>query len=120
MYATYELMFPPRVIPSLREMRGPDWRQLVDRVVRLPEEHPESLAFTLMMIRLDGCLECETDSYRAMRGCTACARQTLRRFKGSDENLLRHYDRALADLREHLQLEVIPLRVESPISVQAA
>ena len=106
MYATNELMFPPRVIPSLREMRGPDWRQLVDRVVRLPEEHPESLAFTLMMIRLDGCLECETDSYRAMRGCAMCAMQTLRRYKGTDQDLLTRYNQALTDVVTHFGLEV--------------
>jgi hypothetical protein len=120
MYAENELLFPPRVITKLRQARGEPFRALVDRVLQLPEDDPEALAFSLMMMRLNGCLTCETDSYRAMRGCTACSRQTLRRFKGPDEDLLRHYDRALADLREHLQLEVIPLRVESPLSVQAA
>ena len=120
MYAENELLFPPRVITKLRQARGESFRALVDRVLQLPEDDPEALAFSLMMIRLDGCLTCETDSYRAMRGCTACARQTLRRFKGSDEDLLRHYDRALVELREHLELEIMPLRVEAPLSVQAA
>jgi hypothetical protein len=98
MYSTNELMFPPRVIPSLSEARGPDWRRLVDRVMALPEEHPESLALSLLMIRLDGCLECETDSYRAMRGCELCAIQTLRRFKGSDRDLIQRYKDALQDV----------------------
>jgi hypothetical protein len=92
----------------LRDARGPDWRQLVDRVVGLPEEHPESLAFTLMMIRLDGCLECETDSYRAMRGCAVCATQTLRRFKGSDRDLLARYNQALTEVVNYFGLEVAP------------
>ena len=108
MYATNELMFPPRVIPLLRDLRGPDWRRLVDRVARLPEEHPESLAFTLMMIRLDGCLECETDSYRAMRGCSMCAVQTLRRYKGSDRDLLTRYNQALTEVVTYFGLEVAP------------
>ena len=34
-----------------------------------------------------------------MRGCTACARQTLRRFKGSDDELLALYEKALAEWR---------------------
>jgi hypothetical protein len=106
MYATNELMFPPRVIPTLRDLRGPDWRRLVDRVAGLPEEHPESLAFTLMMIRLDGCLECETDSYRAMRGCAMCAMQTLRRYKGSDRDLLTRYNQALAEIVTYFGVEV--------------
>jgi hypothetical protein len=64
----------------------------------LPEEHAESLAFSLMMIRLDGCIDCETDSFRAMRGCELCAMQTLRRFKGSDRDLLGRYHSALQDV----------------------
>ena len=112
MYATNELMFPPRVIPSLRNARGPEWQGLVDRVTGLPEEHPESLAFTLMMIRLDGCLECETDSFRAMRGCATCAVQTLRRFRGSDRDLVSRYQTALADVEAFFGGECVwqPLR----------
>jgi hypothetical protein len=98
MYSSNELMFPPRVIPSLRGIRGPDWQGLVDQVTALPEDDPESLAFVLMMIRLDGCLECETDSYRAMRGCELCAVQSLRRFKGSDRDLLQRHKGALQDV----------------------
>ncbi|HLV45107.1 MAG TPA: hypothetical protein VKY39_09125 [Aggregatilineales bacterium] len=102
MYANNEILFPNYVIPVLRDMRGPEWRDLVDRVIPLPNEHPEKLAFVLMMIRLNGCLDCETDSYRALRGCAMCATQTLRRFKGPDQELLDAYATALADVREFL------------------
>ncbi len=98
MYTNNELMFPPSVIPLLRDQRGPEWQKLVDRVLTLEEDHPEMLAFVLLMIRLDGCLECETDSYRAMRGCNNCAIQTLRRLKMSDRELLKHYKTALKDV----------------------
>ena len=98
MYTKNELMFPPTVIPLLRDQRGPEWQKLVDRVLTLEEDHPEVLAFVLLMIRLDGCLECETDSYRAMRGCNNCAIQTLRRLKTSDKELLRQYKTALKDV----------------------
>ena len=54
----------------------------------------------LMMVRLNGCVGCETDSYRAMRGCAACAQQTLRRYKGDDEELLAAFEQALADVRK--------------------
>ncbi len=102
MYTNTELLFPNYVIPALRELRGPEWRQLVDRVLELPADHPESVAFVLMMIRLNGCLDCETDSYRALRGCAACAVQTLRRFRGADRELLDAYHQALADFQEFL------------------
>jgi hypothetical protein len=99
MYTNNELLFPNYVIPMLRDMRGSEWRELVDRVVNLPPGHPELLAFSLMMIRLNGCLECETDSYRAMRGCAMCALQTLRRYKGTDRDLLKIYEKALAEVQ---------------------
>ncbi len=98
MYAENELLFPPYAIPALRDTRQEAFRELVERVAKLPQDHPESLAFSLMMIRLDGCLACETDSYRAMRGCIPCAQQTLRRFKGSDAELLKRYGKALDEV----------------------
>jgi|FLYN01.1.fsa_nt_gi hypothetical protein len=100
MYTNNELLFPYPVIPSLRKLRGPEWRALVEHIVKLPENHEETLAFMLMMIRLNGCMACETDSYRAMRGCSACALQTLRRYKGEDAELVDMYQKALADIRD--------------------
>lgn len=102
MYEANEILFPNYVIPLVREMRGPDWRNLVDRVTELPTDHPETLAFVLMMVRLNGCMECETDSYRAMRGCAMCATQTLRRYHGADRELLKSYDKALTDVQAFL------------------
>jgi hypothetical protein len=102
MYAKNELLFPSYVIPVLRGLRGEEWRKLVERAISLSETHPEHLAFSLMMIRLDGCLECETDSYRAMRGCAMCATQTVRRYKGTDGEMLQVYEEALADIEAYL------------------
>jgi len=102
MYQANEILFPNYVIPLLRDMRGPDWRGLVDRVLTLPTDHPEMLAFVLMMVRMNGCMECETDSYRAMRGCAMCATQTLRRYHGADRELLKAYDKAMTDVQAFL------------------
>lgn len=99
MYTNNELMFPHYAISSLRKLRGNDWNNLVEHVLKLPESHEETLAFMMMMIRLNGCMACETDSYRAMRGCVACAVQTLRRYKGEDKELLDLYQQALEDVR---------------------
>lgn len=102
MYANNELMFPNYVIPISRDMRGEEWRKLVDHVLELSDDHPEKLAFVLMMVNINGCMECETDSYRAMRGCAACVAQTLRRFKAPDADLLDAYHRALAEVQDYL------------------
>lgn len=102
MYTNNELMFPHYAIPRLRDARGAAWSALIDRLSTLPETHEEVLAFMLVMIRLNGCLPCETDSYRAMRGCSICTLQTLRHFKGSDDELLTMYQEALVDMRRYL------------------
>jgi len=103
MYTDNELMFPNYVISMVRDMRGPEWRDLVDQVDSQPDNHPEKLAFVLMMVRLNGCMECETDSYRAMRGCAICATQTLRRFKGPDSELIEAYAQALVDVQTFVE-----------------
>lgn len=120
MYAENELLFPPYAVSPLKNAAGAAWRDLVDRVEALPEDHPESLAFSLMMIRLNGCLGCETDSYRAMRGCIACAQQTLRRYKGTDEDLLNRYHKALEDISSYLRLHPIETPLEEPVPARAA
>ena len=43
-----ELLFPPSLIPDLRDLREKKWRELVDYVSPLPETHPDKLAFCLM------------------------------------------------------------------------
>lgn len=99
MYTSNDILFPRHVIPTLKNLRTPAWREFVERIANLPETHEENLAFMLMMIRLNGCMSCETDSYRAMRGCAACAQQTLRRFKGEDDELFDLFQKALKEVR---------------------
>jgi hypothetical protein len=98
-----ELLFPSRVIPTLRNLRGDEWRNLVDRVNSLSPEDPDQLAFVLMMIRLGGCVSCNADSFRAMRGCTQCARQTIRRYRGTDRDLIEQFNEARKEVDKFLQ-----------------
>ncbi|MBN1660982.1 MAG: hypothetical protein JXA93_21475 [Anaerolineae bacterium] len=103
-----ELLFPPRLIPSLARLRGDEWRKLVEYIASLSETHPDTLAFCLMMIRLNACLGCVSGSYRFMRGCELCSHQTVARFQGTDEELVELYKRAKQDLeradKEHVDL----------------
>ncbi len=98
-----ELLFPAHLIPNLRDLRGEEWRELVERVAALPETHPDSLAFVLMMIELDGCLKCNSNNYKFLRGCYLCATQTVQSFKGTDGELIDLYHRAKKELSLHLQ-----------------
>lgn len=99
MYMQNALLFPREAIRSLKHARGARFAQLVDQVASLPECHEELLAFMLMMIQLNGCVSCATDSYRAMNGCALCAYRVVKRFKGSDEDLLDRYADALREIR---------------------
>lgn len=97
-----ELLFPSRVIPSIAGMRGEQWRALASRVHALPADDPDHLAFVLMMIKMGGCISCNADSFRAMRGCTQCARQTIRRYRGSDADLENLFQQARQEVLNHL------------------
>jgi hypothetical protein len=98
-----EVLFPLRVIPSLKELRGSEWAELVDRVQQADGQFAEKLAFVLMMVRLGGCVTCSADSFRAMRGCTQCARQTVRRYRGNDLELLEQFEHSIKEVEGYQQ-----------------
>jgi len=108
MYPKAELLFPPRLIGQLRNLRGPEWADLVDRATGVPETDLDSLAFTLMMIRLDSCIKCHEGSFRYMRGCQLCATQTVVQFKGPDEELVALYEKARRDVEAYLSGGPVP------------
>ncbi len=110
-YQKYELLFTPHLIVRLRDLRGEEWRKLIDQLSTLPETHPDALGFCAMMIRLNSCLTCEMDSYRAQRGCAMCARQTIISFKGTDRQLLQRYERARKEMVRHLEGKVALLEI---------
>lgn len=100
-----DLLFPDRAIPALRDQRGASWRALVSQVNAAGPESIEVLAFILMMVRLDSCVACNADSYRAMHGCTACAKQALKRFRGSDDDLIAQYQSAKVEIEQFLHTQ---------------
>jgi hypothetical protein len=99
-----ELLFPARLIPAMRDLRGADFRDLIDRLQNCHSEgDPEVLGFTLMMVRLGSCMTCTADSYRAMNGCTYCAKKTVRGYKGTDVDLRAEWESACREI-EHWRL----------------
>lgn len=97
-----ELLFPYRVIPALRDLRGPAWRKLVDKVAKQSPDAPDQIAFVLMMVRIDGCTSCNADSFRAMKGCTLCAQDAIRRYRGDDKELLELFEQARSEIENAL------------------
>lgn len=98
-----ELLFPAHLISSLRDLREEEWQELVDRVSVLPETDPDSLAFVLMMIQLDGCMKCNSNNFKFLRGCFLCATQTIQSFKGSDKQLLKLFEKARIQIDKELK-----------------
>ena len=101
-YQKYDLLFTPKLIPQLRNLRGEEWANLIDSLADLPDTHPDALAFAMTMIKLGGCLNCEMDSYRAQRGCATCAQQTIFSFKGSDQQLIKLFEQTRKSMQPQL------------------
>ena len=98
-----ELLFPTRVIPSPRNIRGDEWKLLIDRLTTLDAHDTDVVAFTALITRMASCNACNADSFRAMRGCTQCARLVIRRYKGSDNDLLELFRNIREDVEEFMR-----------------
>ncbi|HCS41064.1 MAG: hypothetical protein ACYDH2_08890 [Anaerolineaceae bacterium] len=97
-----EMLFPMRVIPSLGDMRGPEWQKLIEHLSDEMTDDSEKIAMTALVVKLAGCAGCNTDSFRAMKGCTQCARLIIKRFKGNDADLIRNYQDSQKEVTNYL------------------
>ena len=94
-----EILFPMRAIGALAEIRGKEWGKLVKKLGTMPQTDEAKIAFSLLMIKLAGCVGCTADSFRAMRGCTQCAKLVIKRYKGTDEELIELYTASIKDVK---------------------
>jgi hypothetical protein len=103
MYSKSELLFPQRSIADLQGLHGKDWDAMVRRIAALPELHPDSLAFTLMMVQMCQCTNCNMGSYKASLGCSACARRAIAsRGNNGDSHWIQHFEAAQAEVAAYL------------------
>ena len=102
-----QILFPLSVIPSLTDLRGERWKALIERLIVLDDLSLEKIAFSLMMIRLNKCMRCQADSYRAMRGCVRCSQGTIRRFNGEDNELVTLFEGTRSEVFEDPKLGLI-------------
>lgn len=106
-----ELVYPLRVTPVLETMRGNDWQLLVGRISSTRADLLDQYAFVLLMVKLSGCLACNADSFRAMRGCTQCARQTIRRYRGNDRDLIEQFNLSRREVETYVQKQALSGKV---------
>ncbi|MHC1784601.1 MAG: hypothetical protein AB9891_17915 [Anaerolineaceae bacterium] len=83
-----EILFPAYLIPELRDERGEKWQQFIDSIPSSPDKAGLESGLVLFLVKQGGCIGCNADSFRAMRGCKLCSQQTIKRFKGSDQSLI--------------------------------
>jgi hypothetical protein len=49
------------------------------------------------------CMNCDLGSYKASLGCSTCARRAIGAIKGSDTILMRHFEKAKAEVLTYLE-----------------
>lgn len=98
-----DLLFPSRAIEPLRKVRGEGWEKLISDLIELDPMSVDRIAFVLFMVRIGGCTTCQSDSFRAMRGCILCSNTTIKRYKGSDQNLIELYNEAKRDVSMYMK-----------------
>lgn len=101
-----DLLFPSKAIEFLRDIRGEEWEKLVNCLIDLESTNPDRIALVLMMVRLGGCASCQSDSFRAMRGCILCSTTSIKRYKGSDQSLLDLYAEAKLDVVKYMKEDI--------------
>lgn len=111
MPAMLELVFDPNIIPSLIDTRGKIWQDFLGSKTNWIEETPEQIALALLLARLNNCATCTTNSYRSMQGCECCTRQTLKRYRGSDQELILLFHAALSEVSTYLEKNNTPEKI---------
>jgi hypothetical protein len=83
-----EILFPPRLLGQLQNLRSTKWNNYVNDVLTKPIGDPERAGFIYFIAKFNACATCQGDSLRAMQGCSKCVQQVIKRFRGSDEELI--------------------------------
>ncbi len=103
-----EFLFAHWAVPVLADLRGARWRQLVDRIAPLPSTHPDSLALALVMIRVNGCANCDARRYRERAGCANCSRLVLTTLNRETEaELLARYHAAQKEVAQSTRMQTV-------------
>ena len=114
-----EILFPLRVVSDLRAVRGKEWDMLSAYIQSGEAQLLDQLAYVLVIVRIAGCVSCNSDSFRAMRGCTQCSIQAVRRHRVSDDELLQQYEGCRIEVREYIQKQGYDVLLTShPLSTQ--
>jgi hypothetical protein len=102
-YSHCEILFPHSKVNGLKNLKGDDWKELVEEIAMLPETHPDALAFSHMMINICDCLNCDLSSYKAALGCAACSQRTVNALRDDDQQLLQRFNKSQKIIYDYLR-----------------
>ena len=108
-----DLLFPPRILPVLQDLRGKHWQELVTNVIAAGPGSLEQVAFVLMMARMNNCVTCNSNSYRAMNGCLPCTKLSLKRYRENDEVLIGVFQATRAEVEQYMQKKAFHFQGDS-------
>lgn len=111
MYSHCEILFPHSKVGGLKQLKGEEWKKLVEYIASLPETHPEALAFSHMMIQICDCLNCDLSSYKAALGCAACSQRTINALRETDKQLNRRFQKSQEEI--HIYFEGPEIEMEA-------
>jgi hypothetical protein len=98
-----DLLFPPRILPALADLLDTAWEELINCVIVAGPGSLEQVAFILMMARMNNCVTCNSNSYRAINGCTICTKQSLKHFSDTDETLNEMFHTTREEVKQYLR-----------------
>ncbi|MEN6299538.1 MAG: hypothetical protein ABFD51_06455 [Anaerolineaceae bacterium] len=98
-----EFLFPQRLIPELSDLRGEEWRKLIEKITKAELKSLERIGFELFVVRLNNCIPCHMDTYRSLHGCLRCARQTISHYRGDDQELMNLFEKACTDIELYIK-----------------
>jgi len=107
-YSHCEILFPHSKVNGLKNLKGDEWRELVEEVAMLPETHPDALSFSYMMIKICDCLNCDLSSYKAALGCAACSQRTINALRDNDKQLLQRFKKSQKIIYDYLKESRMP------------
>jgi hypothetical protein len=97
-----DLIFPLRALPLIEDAKDVEWKRLVEFIRSDAAALEDRLCLVLLLVRLAGCASCDSNSYRAMRGCSQCAIQTIRRQRVSGNDLRAQFEQNRVEINQYL------------------
>jgi hypothetical protein len=97
-----ELIFPIRILPKLINLRGEIWEKNITEVLET-NDLVSQVGMIVLMIKVAGCITCNADSYRAIRGCTLCSQQAIKRYKGTDKELSQIFRKSCTKVKKFIE-----------------